>query len=209
MLYAIIESGGKQFKAVEGQYLEIDRLAVEVGDKVGFDKVLLLANEGATQVGTPYLDNVKVNATALSHFRGKKIIIFKYKPSQRYRVKTGHRQNYTRLVVDAIVFPGKKETAEAPAKVTEKQPSSRKKKAASIAKKKTTSAKPSAVTKTAKSATTKKHATTTKPAAVKKTTEAKKTSAQSKSKPAAKPTTAKKKTAAKSTKSADTGKKEK
>lgn len=90
MLYAIVESGGKQYKAVEGKYLEIDHLPADVGKKVSFAKVLLLSHDGTTEVGTPYVKSTSVDATVLSHFRGNKIVVFKYKPrvSIRYRKKT-------------------------------------------------------------------------------------------------------------------------
>lgn len=107
MLYAIFESGGKQFKAVEGSYVEVDRLPTEEGKKVSFDKVLLLVNDKETQVGTPFVKGVAIDATVAEHFKGKKVYIFNYRPKKRYRVKTGHRQNYTRLMVNSIVFSGK------------------------------------------------------------------------------------------------------
>ena len=107
MLYAIVESGGKQMKTVEGQLVDVDRLPLEIGKKVKFDKVLLIANDDKTEVGSPYLKGVSVDATVTSHFKGKKIIVFKYRAKQRYRVKTGHRQKYTKLIIDTINFPGK------------------------------------------------------------------------------------------------------
>ena len=107
MLYAIVESGGKQYKAVEGSYIEVDLLPEEVGKKKTFDKVLLLVDDDKVEVGTPYLSNVSVDATILEHFKGPKITVFKYRAKQRYRVKTGHRQKYTRVMVDSIAFSGK------------------------------------------------------------------------------------------------------
>lgn len=178
MLYAIVESGGKQYKAVEGSYIEIDLLPDEVGKKKSFDKVLLLVDDDKVEVGTPYLSNVSVDATILEHFKGPKITVFKYRAKQRYRVKTGHRQKYTRVMVDSIAFAGK--TAK-PAKVEEPAPkaekaakpaakkasaSTAKKPAASAAKKST--AKASTTTKpAAKKATTTKPSTAKKPAAKK------------------------------------------
>jgi large subunit ribosomal protein L21 len=159
MLYAIVESGGKQYKAVEGSYIEIDLLPDEVGKKKTFDKVLLLVDDEKVEVGTPYLSNVSVDATILEHFKGPKITVFKYRAKQRYRVKTGHRQKYTRVMVDSIAFSGK--TAK-PAKVEEAAPKAEK--AAKPAAKK-------ASTSTAKKSTA-KSSTTTKPAAKKTTTKA-------------------------------------
>jgi len=107
MLYAIIENGGKQYKAVEGKTIEIDRLDLEVGKKVNLDKVLLLVDDNGPRVGTPLVKGVSVDTTVVSHFKGPKIVIFKYRAKERYRKKTGHRQQYTRLMVDSIVYSGK------------------------------------------------------------------------------------------------------
>ena len=107
MVYAVIESGGKQFKAVEGEFLEVDLLPEELGKKKIFDKVLLLVNGEDTQVGSPYLPDVSIETKVSEHFKGPKIIIFNYRAKERYRVKTGHRQKYTRLLIESIKFPGK------------------------------------------------------------------------------------------------------
>jgi len=110
-MYAIIENGGKQYKAVEGAYIEIDLLPEEVGKKKTFDKVLLLSTDDKVEVGTPYVKGVSVDTTIISHFKAPKVTVFKYRPKQRYRVKTGHRQRYSRVMVDSIAFPGKSEAA--------------------------------------------------------------------------------------------------
>ncbi len=107
MLYAIIENGGKQYKAIEGGFIEVDRLTTEVGKKITLKNVLLVADDNGARVGTPLLKEVDVNATVVVHFKGPKITIFKYRPKERYRKKTGHRQLYTRLLVDSIIYPGK------------------------------------------------------------------------------------------------------
>jgi large subunit ribosomal protein L21 len=107
MVYAIVETGGKQYKAVEGGILEVDFQPVEVGKKIILDKVLLLVDEEVAQIGTPLLKNVQVETTVAEHFKGPKIVIFNYRPKERYRVKTGHRQQYMRLMVDSIMYPGK------------------------------------------------------------------------------------------------------
>ena len=109
MVYAVVESGGKQYKAIEGEYIEIDLMSEEIGYQKTFDKVLLIANGADTLIGNPYLTDVSINATITEHFKGSKIIVFKYRPKERYRVKTGHRQKYTRLMVDSIQYPGKVE----------------------------------------------------------------------------------------------------
>jgi large subunit ribosomal protein L21 len=102
MKYAIVERGGKQYKAVEGSTIQVDLLHAEEGEQVTLDSVLLLVDEESVSVGTPNVDGAKVNTTVLGHGKGKKVVIFKYRAKQRYRVKTGHRQKYTRLFVDTI-----------------------------------------------------------------------------------------------------------
>lgn len=107
MFYAVLENGGKQYKASEGETLVVDLLPVEVGSKKTFENVLLLVKDSETQVGLPFLDGVSIDCTVVEHFKGEKLTIFKYRAKQRFRVKTGHRQSHTRVVVDSIVFPGK------------------------------------------------------------------------------------------------------
>jgi large subunit ribosomal protein L21 len=121
MKYAIVESGGKQYKAVEGETIEVDRLPVDAGEKVGLERVLMVVDGDDVSVGTPTVDGIKVSTTVMNHFKGPKIIVFKYSPRKRYRVKGGHRQQYTRLMVDAI-GPGGKASKEkkAEAKAEEK-----------------------------------------------------------------------------------------
>jgi large subunit ribosomal protein L21 len=112
MKYAIVESGGKQYKAVEGEAIEVDRLPVNAGDKVSLERVLMLVDGEEVTVGTPTVGGIQVNTTVTDHFKGPKLIIFKYSPKKRIRVKGGHRQQYTRLMVDVIGKPG--ETRKAP-----------------------------------------------------------------------------------------------
>ena len=102
MKYAIVESGGKQYKAVEGETIEVDRLADEEGAVIDLERVLMLVDGDDYTVGTPEVEGVKVQATVAEHFKGKKIIVFKYHPKKRYRLKKGHRQQYTRLAIDKI-----------------------------------------------------------------------------------------------------------
>ncbi len=137
MVYAIVENGGKQYKAVEGGILEVDIQPVEVGKKIILDKVLLLVDEKGAQIGTPVLKNVQVETTVAEHFKGPKITIFNYRPKERYRVKTGHRQQFMRLKVDSIVYPGKPKSEKKvesvtakPEVKTEKKPAKTKVKAA-------------------------------------------------------------------------------
>lgn len=102
MKYAIVESGGKQYKVIEGNTIEVDRLFVEVGKKVDLKDVLLVSDGKKVTVGTPKVSGAKVKTTVVDQFKAPKIVVFKYKPRQRYRVKQGHRQQYTRLQIDKI-----------------------------------------------------------------------------------------------------------
>ena len=102
MKYAIVESGGKQYRAVEGGTLEVDRLPVYAGESVKLERVLLLADGENIMVGTPVIKGNPVWTKVVEHFKGKKVTIFNYSPKKRIRVKTGHRQNYTRLLVEQI-----------------------------------------------------------------------------------------------------------
>lgn len=102
MKYAIVESGGKQFRAVEGGTIEVDRLPIESGANVKLEQVLLLTDGENITVGTPLVKNNPVWTTVVEHFKGPKVIIFNYSPKKRIRVKIGHRQNYTRLFVEQI-----------------------------------------------------------------------------------------------------------
>jgi large subunit ribosomal protein L21 len=102
MKYAIIESGGKQYKAVEGSSIVIDRLDVEAGQQIDLNQVLLLVNEDSVAVGTPVVKGATVKATVVGEEKGPKLIIFKYRQKKHYRVKTGHRQVYTRIKIEAI-----------------------------------------------------------------------------------------------------------
>jgi large subunit ribosomal protein L21 len=106
MRYAIIQSGGKQYKAVEGETLEVDRLDVEAGKKVDLGEVLMAVDGNTILVGKPMVADATVAATVVAEEKGDKITVFKYKPKIRYRVKTGHRQKFTRLMIDSIDVKG-------------------------------------------------------------------------------------------------------
>jgi large subunit ribosomal protein L21 len=106
MRYAIIQSGGKQYRAVEGQAIEVDKLDLEVGKKVEIGEVMLVADGNQVLVGKPTVADAKVAATVVSQDKGEKISVFKYKPKIRYRVKTGHRQLLTRLMIESIDVKG-------------------------------------------------------------------------------------------------------
>lgn len=102
MKYAIVESGGKQYKAVEGEVIDVDRLPVEEGTAIEIERVLMVVDGEEHTIGTPEVDGVTVKATVDKHFKGPKLIIFKYHPKKRYRLKKGHRQQYTRLAIEKI-----------------------------------------------------------------------------------------------------------
>ncbi len=102
MKYAIVKSGSSQYRAEEGAVIEVDQLAAQVGDTVELTAVLV-ADGGTVRVGTPTVAGTVVTTTVLSHERGPKIRVFKYKPKQRYRHTSGQRSCYTRLQVNQIV----------------------------------------------------------------------------------------------------------
>ncbi len=102
MKYAIVEDGGKQYKAVEGSVIDVDHFESEPGEQIDLARVLLIADGEQFTIGTPLIEGAKVQATVVDQVKGPKIVVFKYKPKKRYRVKTGHRQKYTRLMIDSI-----------------------------------------------------------------------------------------------------------
>ena len=105
-MYAIIETGGKQYKVREGETVDVELLGGEAGDTIELDQVLLVAGHDGSTVGVPTVEGAVVQATVLDKVKGDKVVVFKYKPKNRYRVKTGHRQKYTRLQIDRIIVPG-------------------------------------------------------------------------------------------------------
>ena len=114
MRFAIIESGGKQYRAVEGQPIDVDRLPVEAGKKFNLERILLMADGDEVMIGTPIVSGIEVKVTVLDHTKGPKIDRFKYRPKKRIRVRGGHRQQYTRLMVDFIGKPGEERKVEKP-----------------------------------------------------------------------------------------------
>jgi len=115
VMFAVIKSGGRQYKVTVGQTFEVNRLPVEAGEQVHFNEVLLISDANNTMVGTPLLENSSVLATATKQGRGKKLIVFRYKPKKRIRHRRGHRQELTILTVDDIIAGGKSLiTGEAP-----------------------------------------------------------------------------------------------
>ena len=112
MRFAIVESGGKQYRAVEGRTIEVDRLAVDAGNKFDFERVLLMADGDDIMVGTPTVSDILVKVTVVDHIKGPKIDRFRYRPKKRIRVRGGHRQQYTRLLIDFIGRPDEERKAE-------------------------------------------------------------------------------------------------
>ncbi len=100
-MYAIIETGGKQIKVEEGQTIYVEKIDANEGDTFTFDKVLFIGGEDV-KVGSPHVDGATVTAKVEKQGRQKKVVIFKYKPKKHYRKKQGHRQPYTKLVVEKI-----------------------------------------------------------------------------------------------------------
>ncbi|MBO9609227.1 MAG: 50S ribosomal protein L21 [Paenibacillaceae bacterium] len=101
-MYAIIETGGKQYKVQEGDVLYIEKLESGEGDSVSFDRVLLVSKDSGVTVGSPLVAGATVSAKVEKHGKGKKIIVYKYKAKKNYRRKQGHRQPYTKVVIDKI-----------------------------------------------------------------------------------------------------------
>jgi large subunit ribosomal protein L21 len=101
-MYAIIETGGKHYRVQEGDVLFIEKLNVEAGEAVDFDKVLAVSNGEELTVGSPVVEGAKVSATVEKNGKGKKVIIYKYKAKKDYRKKQGHRQPYTKVVINKI-----------------------------------------------------------------------------------------------------------
>ena len=186
MRYAIVENGGKQYRAIEGRTIEVDRLAIDAGKKFDFERVLLMADGDDVLVGTPTVSDILVTVTVVDHTKGPKLDRFKYRPKKRIRVRGGHRQHFTRLLVDFIGRPGeerKVEKAEPVPVIVEEAPeveeAPKEKLALSKAegkqaKAKKEAAKPSTKKTSAKSATTTTKKSTTTKSSSKKTDSKKK-----------------------------------
>lgn len=101
-MYAIVETGGKQYRVQEGDVITVEKLDLNAGDKVEFDKVLLLNNDAEMKVGAPYVEGAKVFGEVVENGKGKKVIIFKYKAKKDYRKKQGHRQPYTMVKIESL-----------------------------------------------------------------------------------------------------------
>jgi len=102
MKYAIINAGGKQYVAREGETIEVDRLPLQVGEEVQWKEVLLLVDNGDITVGDPFVAGADVKGQVVDQIKGRKILVFKYIPKERYRRRRGHRQRYTRVEISKI-----------------------------------------------------------------------------------------------------------
>ena len=101
-MYAIIETGGKQYRVQEGDKIVVEKLAVEEGQEVAFERVLTVVKDGEVLVGAPVVAGAKVVAKVVEHGKGKKILVFKYKAKSNYRRRQGHRQTFTQVVIEKI-----------------------------------------------------------------------------------------------------------
>ena len=122
-MYAIIESCGKQYKVAEGDVVFFEKLDVEEGKKVTFDNVVLVSDDKKVEVGAPYVKGVKVEGKVVSHGKGKKILVYKYKAKKNYRRTQGHRQPYTKVEITKIKTPAEK--AEVKKETAEKKPAAK------------------------------------------------------------------------------------
>ncbi len=102
MMYAVIETGGKQYRVTEGQRIKVEKLAADEGATIDLDKVLMVANGDDIKVGAPYVSGGKVTATIKAHGRGKKVMIIKFRRRKHSRKTQGHRQSYTEIEITGI-----------------------------------------------------------------------------------------------------------
>jgi len=100
--YAIIETGGKQYKVAEGDMVEVEKIDADAGDLVELDRVLMISDEDGVRTGRPVLEGARAIARVVKHGKGKKILVFKYKPKKNYRRRYGHRQPFTKLLIEEI-----------------------------------------------------------------------------------------------------------
>ena len=101
-MYAIIVTGGKQYRVSEGDIIYVEKLNAEAGDSITFDKVVLVSDNDTVKIGTPYVEGVKVDANIIKNGKSKKIYVFKYKSKKNEKKKIGHRQPYTKVQIQTI-----------------------------------------------------------------------------------------------------------
>ncbi len=120
-MFAVIKTGGKQYKVQEGDVLNVEKLNMEKEKKVIFDKVLLIEDEGKTLIGTPFVENALVRAEVIENFKDKKVLVFKKKRRKQYRRTRGHRQELTRIKIEEIIQGIKAAPKKKPAEVVKKE----------------------------------------------------------------------------------------
>jgi len=126
-MYAVIETGGKQYRVQEGDVITVEKLKVSADDDITFDRVLVLSDGEKVYVGTPFVESAKVFGTVVENGKGEKIIIFKYKSKKDYRKKQGHRQPYTMVKIESLSMDGKPAPKKAAVKsAAEKKPATKK-----------------------------------------------------------------------------------
>lgn len=101
-MYAVIETGGKQYKVAEGDTVFVEKLAAQAEDSFVFDKVLAVSGDAGLAIGSPYVDGAEVTATVVKHGKAKKVLMMRYKPKKDLHKKRGHRQNYTLVKIESI-----------------------------------------------------------------------------------------------------------
>jgi large subunit ribosomal protein L21 len=112
MVYAIVETGGKQIRVEPGRFYDIERLVNEPDEKITLDKVLFVHHGDNIEIGQPFVDGATIEATVMQHLRGRKVIVYKMRPKKKTRKKQGHRQELTRLMIDTVSLAGKALEAE-------------------------------------------------------------------------------------------------
>lgn len=110
-MYAIVETGGKQYQMEENRYVDVELLEADVDSKISFDKIVMLVNGKKSKIGQPYVSGASVEGTVLRHGKAKKVIVYKQRPKKGYRVKQGHRQQFTRVMISKIRTSAKKSAA--------------------------------------------------------------------------------------------------
>lgn len=111
-MYAIVETGGKQYQVEEGRYVDVELLGEEKDAKIVFDKVVMIVNGKKSKVGQPYVAGASAEGTIVKHDKEKKIIVYKQRPKKGYRKKQGHRQGFTRVMISKIRTSAQKKAAE-------------------------------------------------------------------------------------------------
>lgn len=168
-MYAIIQSGGKQYRVTEGDLLNLERLDGEVGQEVSFDEVLLVGRDDSVQVGQPRLEGAQVMGTIVEHGKGAKTLVFKFKRRKMYRRKRGHRQLFTQVQIGKIALASKKSESKkaAPKKAAPKKAASKPKTSAAAKTKKAGSGKSKSTAATKKTSPAKPRARKSTPAEAK------------------------------------------